>query len=267
MALGKLWNAFFGKSAAAEKGLPSTSNAPSGSHSAPSPAPACPPVATATGAAPTAPAFAPTASQTQPQPAKTVTKVKRKATAKPKKTAAPEVEVALQPVEVPQRRTVQVPHPQQNAWTKHVAGRSIGSILDTQLGDGSRALEVLQAIICDSVPTPKYIAIDLFDLGSGRLTLVEFHQRIRRAGGNPVAIPADLYGGLRQLSQTHGTVDLVLLEGNNVDLNSLEFRRLLARVTHSDSLVLHRDERGQWQAVPPAIAANARTGATETKVA
>ncbi len=268
MALGKLWNAFFGKSAAVEKGLPPANDARPASHLVSSPSTSRSPAPTA--AAVSAPATLPLSAAAQPeQPAaKAVTKVKRKAVAKGKKASNPPADTTAAPaVEVPQRRTLQIARPQQNAWTKWLAGRSIGSILDTQLGDGARAIEVLQAIVCDSVPTPKYIAIDLFDLGSGRLTLMEFHQRIRRVGGNPVAIPADLHGGLRQLSQTHGTVDLVLLECAGVDLNGLEFRRLLARVTHSDSLVLHRDERGNWQSVQPSTVATLRTGAVQAKAA
>lgn len=269
MALGKLWNAFFGKSAAVEKGLPSASEAPGASQTiANGETAARSPEATSV-SAPAPQAVAATASAESDQPtAKVVTKVKRKAIAKDKKTATPVAETTADvAIEMAQRRVPQIAHPQQNAWTKLVAGRSIGSILDTRLGDGTRAIEVLQAIVCDSVPTPKYIAIDLFDLGSGSLTLREFHQRIRRVGGNPVAIPADLHGGLRQLSQTHGTVDLVLLDGDGIDLTSLEFRRLLARVTHDDSLVLHRDERGNWQRVPAAAATIKRTGAAESKVA
>lgn len=264
MVLGKLWNAFFGKSAAAEKGLPPASET-QGSFQQPESSSPPVPVNLANAAAPRS---VPVSAVSSPEPPadKVVTKVKRKAVAKGKKVAAAAAETTAAPaVETPQRRTLSIARPQQNAWTKHLAGRSVGSILDTQLGDGTRAMEVLQAIVCDSVPTPKYIAIDLFDLGSGRLTLREFHQRIRRVGGSPVAIPADLLSGLRQLSQTHGAVDLVLLEGDAVDLTSLEFRRLLARVTHSDSLVLHRDERGHWQPVP--TAAPKRTGAAETKAA
>ena len=263
MALGKLWNAFFGKSAAVETGVPAANNAPNASQPVSSP-PVSRPLASP---AVTVPAQASVIAPVDQPAAKTITKVKRKAVAKGKKPVTPVAEVAAAPVVEPPRRTPPIARPQQNAWTKHVAGRSIGSILDTRLGDGARAVEVLQAIVCDSVPTPKYIAIDLFDLGNGRLTLMEFHQRIRRVGGNPVAIPADLSSGLRQLSQTHGTVDLVLLDGSEIDLTSLEFRRLLARVTHSESLVLHRDERGSWHSVPAAVAATKRTGAAETKAA
>jgi hypothetical protein len=97
--------------------------------------------------------------------------------------------------------------------------------------------------------------------------VLDFPQRVRRVGGQAVPVPGQLVAGLRHLSQTLGTVDLVLLEGNEIDLNQLELRRLLARVTHNDTLVLRRDEKGKWQTVEPLTVRPQALADTRTKAA
>lgn len=266
MALGKLWNTFFGKRTAAELANPSAEAFP---NAVPQPTGAVASVAERPGpGSPAAAAPGVTAASAQPAPAsvppavatgRTAAANRRAATVKAAAEAPPAAPAPPQPAtRVVTRRT--------NAWTPLIGGRQIGTILDTNLGDAARAVEVLQAIADATAPPPKYVAIDQFDLGNGRLTLREFHQRIRREGGQPVAIPGDLLSGLRQLSQTLGTVDLVLLDGEQADLTQLELRRLLTRVTHSESLVLQRDGRGRWQPLPVDLPA-ASTGAASRKAA
>ena len=80
MALGKLWNAFFGKSAAVEKGLPPASET-QGSFQQPESSSPPVPVNLANAAAPRS---VPVSAVSSPEPPadKVVTKVKRKAVAK-----------------------------------------------------------------------------------------------------------------------------------------------------------------------------------------
>jgi hypothetical protein len=254
MALGKLWNALFGKRAAAEQNpsvqLATQEQSQSSGKGAPQLRSTASPSTTSqtktvAGKKAAAGGLAITA---QPGPA--TDKVKKKSAGKrDKKTVAP-LQIAITPVvETPPQRTIRIAQPKKNAWTKLLSGRRIESILDTNLGDASRAVEILEAIVCDAAPIPKYVAIDLFELGSGSLTVTQFHQRVRRVGGQAVAIPAQLSDGLRELSRTLGTVDLVLLDGGATDLEQLEQRRLLTRITHSESLVLQRDARGKWQSI------------------
>lgn len=247
MALGKLWNTFFGKRTAAELANPSAEAFP---NAVPQPTAAVAPVAerpasgSPAAAAPEVAAASPQPAPERPQRAAATRRTAATSRRAAAVQAAPEVQPAAPATPQPAPRVVTR---RTNAWTPLLSGRQIGTILDTNLGDAARAVEVLQAIADATAPPPKYVAIDQFDLGNGRLTLREFHQRIRREGGQPVAIPGDLLSGLRQLSQTLGAVDLVLLDGEQVDLNQLELHRLLARVTHSESLVLQRDGQGRWQ--------------------
>ncbi len=265
MALGKIWNALFGRQAAAKKDLAILGAERSTSQG----------ISTPTRSAVSAACVVPAASgleiagrrrETVPP---TATKVKKKSLGKrTKKTVSVAKKIAVSPiVEAPPQRSVRVARPQKNAWTKLLSGRQIGSILDTNLGDASRAVEILQAIVCDAAPIPKYVAIDLFELTCGGLSVLEFHQRIRRVGGQALAIPAQLPAGLRQLSQTLGTVDLVLLDGDEIDLTQLELRRLLGRVTHSETLVLHRDSRGKWQTLNTVAPARQRVSEQRCKAA
>lgn len=254
MALGKLWNALFGKrsetdsittasvversaAAASNPGVASTGKA----------------VATSKSTAPQAVADAVAAERP-------ILKTKRKAIAGKARKEAQSSSLAIAAVtETPEVIVKRVPHPKKNAWTKLFAGRQITSILDTNLGDASRAVEVLEAIVCDAVPTPKYVAIDEFDLTSGGMTVLQFHQRVRRVGGKAVPIPGSADEGLRQLSRTLGTVDLVLMDDSKPQWQTEETRRLLDRVTHSTTLLLRRDSKNNWQAVDRGVITRSQT--------
>jgi len=243
MALGKLWNALFGKRSDTETTAKTevvgrsavaacSRNVRSGEKTVES--------ANTTASEPATAVQATSA-------ARPILKSKRKALAgKAKKTPlAPALAIAAVD-ETPEVVVKRIPHPKKNAWSKLVAGRQIHSILDTNLGDASRAVELLEAIVCDAVPTPKYVAIDDFDLANGGTTVLQFHQRVRRVGGKAVPIPGAIDEGLRQLSRTLGTVDLVLIDDAKVQLETEETRRLLNRVTHAGTVMLRRDAKNNW---------------------
>lgn len=233
MALGKLWNALFGKRSETE----SIATAVVAEQSA---------AVASTKAAAAEPEIAKQAVSVSPP----IQKSKGKAVAgKARKSAqAPSLTIAAVD-ETPEVVVKRIPHPKRNAWSKLIAGRQITSILDTNLGDASGAVELLQAIVCDAMPTPKYIAIDDFDLTSGGTTVLQFHQRVRRVGGKAVPIPGAIDDGLRQLSCTIGAVDLVLIDDAKTHWQSDETRRLLARVTHVGTLLLRRDTKNNWTVV------------------
>jgi hypothetical protein len=264
MALGKLWNALFGKRSDTE--TIATSNAVDRSAfvaSKPSQS-----ADSANGAV----------KPTKPQPGiavqvaateRPILKTKRKAVAgKAKKTAQASALVIAAVDETPAVAVKRIPHPKKNAWSKLVAERQIASILDTDLGDASRAVELLEAIVCDAAPTPKYVAIDDFDLAGGGTTVLQFHQRVRRVGGKAVPIPGAIDEGLRQLSRTIGTVDLVLIDEANPHWQDDEIRRLLGRVIHPGTLVLCRDAKNKWNALESGLilkSAKPKVDQTQTK--
>lgn len=305
MALGKLWNAFFGKRtadpSAASPAAPALSPADQGRRSSPAGTAAADAAGSAVGpaaprtltTAPPAPtsnpsaavataAATPTASPTPTTPTATTAlaqadvevsprgKSRRAAgtpTGKKKRAAKPELAVAAAPSHEPQPVKRSIPVPQRNAWSKLVAGKSIGSILETRLGMADRAAEVLEAIVCDAVPTPKLVAIDSFDLNDGGITVMQFHQRVRSAGGQAVPVPAPagsgVAEGLRQISRTLGTVDLLIWEPGQSAWQDEEVQRLIARVTHPATTVLRQAANGRWEAVGVAsiLAAPAATTA------
>ncbi len=226
MALGKLWNAVFGKRA--EKpaaSVPAAAEKPSvvGREVATSPASGSPVAGSA----------------------KTAVKLSRQKT----KAAIEKPIKAVEPVAtVTPPVTVRMFRRKNNSWTKLIGSRTIQSILDLNVGDGSRTVDLLSAIVDSSTPAPKYIAVGLFELAGEKLTVRQFHQKVRSSGGQPVAIPMELTNGLRHLSQTVGTVDLILLDGSDSRTSDPAVARLLQRVTHPNSLVLRCDSAGRWQA-------------------
>lgn len=267
MALGKLWNALFGKRSVTESiaaaDVVQRSTAAASSQSVKG-------VEKSTG--PTKPALKQPGIAVQATPAeRPILKTKRKAVAGKTKKAAQLPSLAIAAVdETPAVTVKRIPHPKKNAWSKLVAGRQITSILDTNLGDASRAVELLEAIVCDAAPTPKYVAIDDFDLASGGTTVLQFHQRVRRVGGRAVPIPGSIDEGLRQLSRTIGTVDLVLIDDARPHWQSDESRRLLARVTHPGTLMLRRDAKSNWTIVERGVISRTtvtKPGHVGTKVA
>ncbi len=118
-------------------------------------------------------------------------------------------------------------------------------ILEVGVGDGTRAMAVLSTL-AKSKPGAelKYIAIDLFEMGDGQLTLKEFHQQLRTINVKPHLIPMPYEQGLVRVVHTFGTVDLLLLADQ--DLDSCD--PLIARVTDSSSLVLHFDGQN-WKQI------------------
>jgi hypothetical protein len=240
MALGRLWNAFFGKRS-------ETDQTASGQDQSRKVVPAQGNVRLAD-----RPAAERDPASDPGKDARPIFKVKRKAAlAKSKKTASSPV---LAIADVPQMDATvvkRVPHPKKNNWSKWVTGRSVTTILDTHLGDANRATELLEAIVCDAVPAPKYVAIDRFEMRDGGRSIVQFHQTVRKAGGQAVPIPGTIQDGLRQLSRTLGTVDLVLMDAGQIEWQDVETHRLLSRVVHGGTLMLRHDGNNKWSSVLP----------------
>ncbi len=155
---------------------------------------------------------------------------------------------AVEPVSVPVAQPVlRMFRRRNNAWSKLIGNLPVQSILDTNVGDGTRAVELLAAIVDSHCQPPKYVAIGMFEAAGEPLDVKTFHQKIRAAGGVPLVIPMPLVEGLKRVSQTIGTVDLVLIDPTLHPLAGVEMKRLLGRVTHQGSLVLVPGAGGRWQ--------------------
>lgn len=222
MALGKLWQAFFGKR--------------------PEPREA------ETALSPQAASASQAEATKQPDPRG----VGGEQVAKPSRSHKPKVSVIAPTAALDAGRSQtdsRPAQPKRNAWSPLVAGRTIGSILDTHPGNGDRAVSLLEAIVCRDAPQPKYLAIGQFELAEPALPIRHFHQRVRQVGGMPSPIPGDLLPGLKHLAQTHGPVDLILLDGPAGAEAEPEIRRWLERVSHPSTLVLRLTEQNTWETV------------------
>ena len=142
-----------------------------------------------------------------------------------------------------------------NAWTKLIGQRTINVILDMNVQDGSRAVELLEAIVDSNSIPPKYVAIGMFELAGEKLSVRQFHQKVRAAGGQPVVIPMPLVDGLRRLSQTVGAVDLLLLDITEQQLADPVVARLLHRIAPTHSLILRRNAQNRWESTSQSRAA------------
>lgn len=249
MALGKLWQVFFGKrsesvapaeAVRANPTLPASLNAPRTTASN-LPGPAASPSAAGLSVVAKTDAAAPRQSSGLGRAKRSTAKRTAKAE------ADPQLGLAIPPAAAV--HDARPTRPKKNAWTPWLAGRSVLSILDTQPGDGTRAVELLEGIVCVSNPMPKYAAIDSFELAAGGLSVLKFHRMVRGAGGQAIPIPGGLLDGLRHLSQTHGTVDLILLAGAEADWERAEVRRWVERVAHPTTTILRRTAEGCWVAV------------------
>jgi len=253
MALGKLWQAFFGKRAEAEASPETgskTDSAPVQKGTAGSSVLRDTAVAEPLRSRP-----AVAASVTSAEPvSNSRTKGSRRSTRQRGGERRPSADAGRETIELatpePPAPTDRRPaQPKRNAWTAWVAGRSICSVLDTHPGDGSRAVPLLEAIVCRSSPETRYIAIGNFELADPALSIRGFHKTVRQVGGVPVPIPGDLPSGLRHLAQTHGTVDLILLEEAAASLTNPDVSRWLDRVSHAGTLMLQLTQKGKWEAV------------------
>ena len=243
MALTKLWNAVFGKRPSAELAPLAEPVAVS----APAIAAPVKPSSERTPAPvnPNAPVSAKTLVSAKSPEKSAPIKLSKAKTKSGKKSAVEEI-----PVVAPEPATVlRMFRRKNNAWTKLIGSRTVNIVLDLNVQDGSRAVELLEAIVDSNSPAPKYVAIGMFELAGEKLTVRQFHQKVRSAGGQPVVIPMPLVEGLRRLSQTVGTADLILLDLTEQQIADPVVARLLQRIASKDALVLRRDAKDRWQAM------------------
>ncbi len=90
------------------------------------------------------------------------------------------------------------------------------------------------------------MAIDQFEMAGGEVTLKAFHKSMRSEGIRPHVFPEPINRGLVSVANTIGPVDLVIIAASQDQWQTPETHSLLARVTHSDTVVLFQDEES-WE--------------------
>lgn len=118
------------------------------------------------------------------------------------------------------------------------------TVLEISVGDGSRAIAILQTL-GDSQQV-RYVAIDQFEMSGGEVTLKAFHKTMRSEGIRPHVFPEPIDRGLLRVANTIGPVDLVIISAGADHWQTTQTLSLLTRVTHGETVVLIQDEES-WE--------------------
>ena len=110
------------------------------------------------------------------------------------------------------------------------------SVLEIGVGDGSRALAVVEAL-AKRGPAVRYFGIDQFEL-AGTVSLKDFHRTLRAAGIHPQLFPETVNRGLIRFLHTVGRADLVLLSDGPSILDDPLSGSLLRRVSGPGTTIL-----------------------------
>lgn len=132
------------------------------------------------------------------------------------------------------------------------------AVLEVSVGDGSRAIAVLEAL--GTAHKVRYVAIDQFEMAGGDVTLKAFHKTLRREGIRPQVYPEPINRGLVRVANTIGPVDLVIIAAEQTQWQTPETMSLLARVSHSETVVLFQDEES-WERFEPPVQSEIRRAA------
>ena len=128
---------------------------------------------------------------------------------------------------------------------KQLKGLDVASILEVSVGDGTRALAVLQALSKSSKQSIRYIAIDEFELGGGQIGLRDFFCLLREHDVRPKLFPETLDGGIRNVANTLGTVDVVLIATPIENWQNPVTLQLLSRISHRNTVIFF-DDGDDW---------------------
>ncbi len=118
----------------------------------------------------------------------------------------------------------------------------------------------LDGVAQSVVPKVRYIVIDQFEMAGGATTLKQFHQTLRGAEIRPQVFPEPIDRGLTRVAHTVGAVDLILIAAARDQWQTPEISKLIGRVSHVGTIVLHRDGE-VWKTLAPI-----ETGTGETKI-
>ncbi|MGB7344699.1 MAG: hypothetical protein WBD20_10820 [Pirellulaceae bacterium] len=130
-----------------------------------------------------------------------------------------------------------------------IKGSGASTVLEIGVGNGERAL-AMTATLVDANPgkTVRYVAIDMFEMADGPITLKDFHKQLRGQNVQPTLVPMDVRGGLNRVSSTIGVVDLVLIAEPNQAIDLAEIKSVLRKVA-SEGTSVYQLTDDQWEKV------------------
>lgn len=135
---------------------------------------------------------------------------------------------------------------QHSGLRKLVRGIRARSVLEIGVGDGSRALAVLETL-SKAGQQASYIGIDEFEM-AGTVTLKQVHQTMRAQGIRPQLFPGTAERGVMRVAHTIGTVDLILIAEGPRDAQSQAAFGLMNRICHENTVVLMQQDE-TWSRV------------------
>ncbi|TWU04548.1 hypothetical protein [Stieleria varia] len=138
--------------------------------------------------------------------------------------------------------------------TKQFKGLSVNTVLEVGVGDGTRAIAILQSLL-KANPDAKihYIAVDQFEMNGG-IELRAFHKQLRGISSLVNLLPMPTRAGLDRVARTYGQVDLLIWNDPEVNVLSAPLDRICKA---SGSVFLQTD--GKWSKM--STAANATKAA------
>jgi len=124
---------------------------------------------------------------------------------------------------------------------RRIESMSIRSVLEVSVGDGCRALAMLQTLVPSSdAKSIHYIAIDEFEMGGNSLTLRAFHKRLREFPAKAQLVPMKIDAGLDRVVRTYGQVDLIIWASDQSP--TTEQQKVLARLSKPNTIVFSRQD-------------------------
>lgn len=147
-----------------------------------------------------------------------------------------------------------------------IASLGAASVLEVSVGDGVRALHLVQSLAqaagqqtdAQSTYLATYLAIDEFELGGNPLTLRSFHQRLREHAVKAQLVPMPIDAGLDRVVRTFGQVDAVIWAADAPPTQAQQ--NYLTRICKPETVVFSLDQ-GRWTENRHATATNVRRAA------
>ncbi|MCO8123737.1 hypothetical protein NHH03_18470 [Stieleria sp. TO1_6] len=127
---------------------------------------------------------------------------------------------------------------------RRIESMSFQSILEISVGDGARALSLLQTNpVKQSDPPVHYIAIDEFEMGGNSLSLRGFHKQLREHHAKAHLVPMPIDAGLDRVVRTFGQVDLIIWSADQAPTAAQQHR--IARLSKPGTILFSLDQ-GRW---------------------
>ncbi len=139
------------------------------------------------------------------------------------------------------------------ALYKAVKGRTIRSVLEFGIGDGTRTKNLIEVISWEQANLPlRYTGIDLFEgrpKGQKGLTLKQAFAEIRAPEVKVQLIPGLPYDALLRCASTLSETDLIILAADQRPEDFEKAWKFIARTVHDKTLILREQPAGPGKTV------------------